>query len=74
MTRKEISDLSNTDPSLLSHNIDLSNFGGVGTIYQIQVSAYNMAGFVYSNMLSVALASLPSKPLNPPISVSSITN
>jgi len=62
LTQQEISDFSNTDPSLLSHNIDLSMFGVVGTIYQIQVSAYNKAGFVYSNMLSVALASLPSKP------------
>jgi hypothetical protein len=38
------------------------------------IVASNYAGTVYTNALSVALASLPSKPLNPPTSISAITD
>lgn len=46
----------------------------VGRIYKFKVIAENYSGVISTNALSVAYASLPSKPLNPPISNPSITD
>lgn len=48
--------------------------GVIGRIYKIKVRAINYAGFVETNAISVALASLPSKPSIPPTSNPQITN
>ena len=47
----------------------------VGLIYKFKVRAENINGdYVDTNALSVALASLPSKPLQGPVSDPSLTN
>jgi hypothetical protein len=40
--------------------------GVLGRIYKFKIQAINNAGTGFSSALSVALASLPSKPDNPP--------
>ena len=58
--------MTNDNPSVVSFTVNLSA-GVVGLIYKLRVSAYNFNGDkVYTNALSVALASLPSKPSSPP--------
>jgi|LauGreDrversion4_2_1035121.scaffolds.fasta_scaffold02153_4 hypothetical protein len=52
----------------------MSSVGVVGLIYKIKIRSSNYEGSTDSNSLSVALASLPSKPLGIPVSDSSITN
>jgi hypothetical protein len=46
----------------------------VGRIYKFRVIAENYSGTVSTNALSVAYASLPSKPVNPPVSNPNITD
>jgi hypothetical protein len=58
----------------VSHIVDLSVDGTVGLIYKFKVLAENYAGTIETNALSVALASLPSKPTNSPTSDPEITN
>jgi len=71
----QINDFDNSDPDIQSHTIKLNSNGGViGRIYKFMIVASNYAGTIQTNALSVALASLPSKPNNPPTSISSITN
>ena len=70
----KIEDLDDTNPSLSTHVIDLSADGVVGKIYRFKVRAINAAGYTDSSSLSVALASLPSKPENPPTSDASLTD
>jgi len=67
-----VTSMADSNPSLTSHTIDMS-FGTVGLIYGFKLRAINHAGSVETSALNVALASLPSKPTNPPISDSSIT-
>lgn len=67
-----VATLPNNNPSLTSHTIDMT-FGTVGFIYGFKLRAYNHAGSIESSALNVALASLPSKPTNPPISDATIT-
>lgn len=52
----------------------MSSVGVKGLIYKIKIRSSNYEGSTDSNSLSVALASLPSKPLVIPESDSSITN
>jgi len=52
----------------------MSLSGVVGRIYKIKIRSHNYEGSVDSNSLSVALASLPSKPSNAPTSDPTITN
>lgn len=66
--------MDNTNPSVSSQTIDLSTTGVVGRIYKFKVRAINSAGFLDSSSLTVALASLPSKPDVPPISDPTITD
>lgn len=53
--------------------MDLST-GTVGNVYKVKLRAYNNAGYIDSSALSVALASLPSKPTLPPTADSAGTN
>jgi hypothetical protein len=69
----EVSSLTQTDPNLIQHVVDLTTGGVVGTIYKFKMQAYNKSGFIESNALSVALASLPSKPTTAPTSDPAIT-
>ena len=63
----EVTGFSNTDPSILKFSVDLSATGIVGLIYKFNVATYNYNGdSIQTNALSVALASLPSKPSSPP--------
>lgn len=72
----ELTGLANDNPSLTSYTEDLSGevTALVGMVYQFKVKAYNYAGSVLSSALSVALASLPSKPTSAPTAVASDTN
>ena len=67
---------STTDPSLRIFTVDLSSVTGadIGKIYKFKIRATNVNGFTESSALSVALASLPSKPSTIPVSVPSGTN
>lgn len=49
------------------------SFGTTGAVYGFKLVAKNYAGSLETSALNVALASLPSKPSNPPESVASIT-
>lgn len=71
---QEVIGLDNSAPDLVSHIIDLSVSGTIGLIYKFKVRAENYAGTVDTNSLSVVLASLPSKPTNPPTSNPEITD
>jgi len=70
----EVTSLVKNDPSILLHTIDLSVNGVIGNIYKFKIRAINIMGTVDSNAISVALASLPSKPLTVPVSIASGTN
>lgn len=48
--------------------------GVVGRIYRFKIEAINYAGASLSSALSVALASLPSQPSNPPYADTQGTN
>ena len=64
----EILDMDNLNPDLNSHVIKLTA-GVEGRIYKFKIRAYNYNGdYVDTNYVSVALASLPDKPITPPIS------
>jgi len=52
----------------------MSADGVVGRIYKFKIRTYNVVGYVDSNALSVALASLPSKPSTVPVSIPSGIN
>jgi hypothetical protein len=52
----------------------MSVSGVVGLIYKIKIRSFNYEGSVDSNSLSIALASLPSKPTSIPVSDPEITN
>ncbi len=52
----------------------MSVTGVLGLIYKIKIRSYNYEGTTDSNSLSVALASLPSKPSSIPVSDPEITN
>jgi hypothetical protein len=61
-------------PNLNYFVIDMSA-GTIGLIYEFKVRAENINDdYVDTNALSVALASLPSKPITPPTSDPLITN
>ena len=62
------------NPNINKYLIDMSSVGVKGLIYKIKIRSSNYEGSTDSNSLSVALASLPSKPLVIPESDSSITN
>jgi len=66
--------LVDSDPSVHVHTVDMSADGVVGRIYKFKIRTYNVVGYVDSNALSVALASLPSKPSTVPVSIPSGTN
>lgn len=70
----EVTAFDSENPNLHQHIIDMSTVGVVGQIYKIKIRASNYEGTTDSNSLSVALASLPSKPLNTPVSDSEVTN
>jgi hypothetical protein len=70
----EITSLPTTDPSVHIHTIDMTADGVIGRIYKFKIRSYNVVGFVDSNALSVALASLPSQPTTVPVSIPSGTN
>jgi len=70
----EVTSFSNTDPSILIHTIDLSAVGVIGNIYKFKIRAINIMETAETNALSVALASLPSKPSTIPVSIPSGTN
>lgn len=70
----EVTSLVKNDPSILIHTIDLSVDGVIGNIYKFKIRAINIMGTVDSNAISVALASLPNKPLSVPVSIKSGTN
>ena len=70
----EVTSLVKNDPSILIHTIDLSVDGVIGNIYKFKIRAINIMGTVDSNAISVALASLPMKPLNVPVFIPSGTN
>jgi hypothetical protein len=70
----EVTSLANNDPSLHVHTIDMSTGGVIGNIYKFKIRTHNIVGYVDSNALSVALASLPSKPSTVPTSIPSGTN
>jgi hypothetical protein len=70
----EVTSLVNNDPSILIHTIDMSVDGVIGNIYKFKIRAINIMGTVDSNAISVALASLPSKPSTVPVSIKSGTN
>jgi hypothetical protein len=71
----EVTGLDPRSPNINSFVIDLSTAGVVGLIYKFKVRADNINGdYVDTNALSVALASLPSKPLQGPVSDPSLTN
>jgi hypothetical protein len=70
----EVTSLVKNDPSILIHTIDLTADGVIGNIYKFKIRAINIMGTVDSNAISVALASLPSKPLTVPVSIPSGTN
>jgi len=70
----EVTSLVKNDPSILIHTIDLTVDGVIGNIYKFKIRAINIMGTVDSNAISVALASLPSKPLTVPVSIPSGTN
>jgi hypothetical protein len=62
----EVTAMATDNPSVVSFTVDLQA-GTVGLIYKFRVSTYNFNGdTVYTNSLSVALASLPTKPDTPP--------
>lgn len=68
-----VTEMASDNPSVVSFTVDLSA-GVAGLIYKFRVSAYNFNGdTVYTNALSVALASLPSKPSSPPQTDAAIT-
>jgi len=69
-----ITSLVDSDPSVHVHTVDMSADGVVGRIYKFKIRTYNVVGYVDSNALSVALASLPSKPSTVPVSIPSGTN
>jgi hypothetical protein len=69
-----VTSLVNNDPSILIHTIDMSTAGVIGNIYKFKIRAINIMGSVDSNAISVALASLPSKPSSVPVSIPSRTN
>ena len=69
--------LPGNDPSTYSHTIDMSAIspvGVVGRIYKFKLQAVNNAGYATSSALSVALASLPSKPSKAPFYDATGTN
>lgn len=70
---QEVTAVINDDPNLSSYSIDMSS-ATQGAIYKVKARATNYAGHVDSNFVSVALASLPAKPLQSPESIPSITN
>lgn len=68
-----VASLSDTDPSLTQHTVDLSTGGTLGYLYKFKVEAYNQAGQTDSSSLVVALASLPSQPSVVPSSDATVT-
>jgi hypothetical protein len=71
----EITAMDARNPSLNSFEIDLSTTGVVGRIYKFKIRAENINGdFVETNALSLALASLPSKPPTTVYSDDQVTN
>jgi hypothetical protein len=67
-----VSAMPNDNPSLTSFTIDMS-FGTVGLIYGFKLRVINYSGTLETSALNVALASLPTKPENPPSSDHTIT-
>lgn len=64
-----VTSLANNDPSIQSHTIDMTStipVGVSGRIYKFRLEVMNNAGSTLSSALSVALASLPSKPPQAP--------
>jgi len=64
--------LVGADPSVIQHTIDLTA-GTVGLYYRFKIQLYNEAGQRDSNSLTLALASLPSKPPVKPYSDATVT-
>lgn len=70
----EVDGINSRAPNINSFVIDMSA-GTIGNIYKFKVRAENINDdYVETNALSVALASLPSKPLSAPTSEPTITN
>lgn len=69
LIEREITTLSNVDPSIKGHIIDMSSDGVTGRIYKIKMRSQNAMGFTDSKALAVALASLPSKPSTSPVPI-----
>lgn len=70
----EVNDMVNTNPSITSHTVDLTDDGVIGSVYYFKARALNYAGYLDSGSLAVALASLPDQPVTPPESDELITN
>jgi hypothetical protein len=70
----EVQSFDSQNPNINQYLIDMSATGVVGRIYKIKIRSSNYEGTTDSNSLSVALASLPSKPTNIPVSDPEITN
>lgn len=68
-----VSSIASNDPSINTAEIEFAT-GTVGDEYLFFVRAINQAGYVESNTIKIALASLPSKPSIAPESDSDFTN
>lgn len=66
--------MASNNPSLRIFTVDLSADGVVGRVYKFKIRTFNVNGYTESSALSVALASLPSKPSTVPTSIASKTN
>lgn len=65
--------MNNLNPNLNSLTINIT--GIAGSVYKFKVRTTNInLDYLDTNALTVALASLPSKPLTPPISNPDVTN
>lgn len=70
----EVAGFNTRNPNINSHVVTLAE-GQVGAIYRFKVRSENINDdFVDTNSLSVALASLPSKPATAPVSDPNVTN
>jgi len=69
----EVHGLNNYAPEIQSYVISMAT-SVIGRTYKFKVIAENYSGTISSSALTVAFASLPSKPLNPPISNPNITD
>jgi len=63
----------NTNPNIFNHVVELGS-ANTGSIYMFRVRAYNQAGYVDTNYVYIALASLPKKPVFTPDTIRHLTS